>query len=125
MPATADVFVGRRLQKQDTRPSGNPAPAFNNEHPRLGSGRWHGAAPRDTQDPVEWFPRALLCSLPSVPTAAAPGIAWHTGRIMSRDKPFQHHGPTGPHGPSRVTAPSCFAGASPRVIRAGVLCDGR
>lgn len=96
---TADVLVGRRLQKQDTRPSGNPAPAFNNEHPRLGSGHWHGAGPRVTQDPVEWFPRGLLRSLPSRPHRSSPGIAWHTGRTMTagRNKPFQHHGPNGPH----------------------------
>lgn len=125
MPATADVFVGRRLQKQDTRSSGNPAPAFNNEHPRLGSGRWHGAAPRDTQDPVEWFPRALLCSLPSRPHRSSPRHRVAHGQDHVKGQTLQHHGPTGPHEPSRVTAPSCFAGASPLVIRAGVLCHGR
>lgn len=91
--------MGRRLQKQDTRPSGNPAPAFNNERPRLGSGRWHGAGPRDTRDPAEWLPRLCSAPCPPVPTGAASGIAWRTGRVMTagRDEPFQHHGLTGPH----------------------------
>lgn len=65
VPATADVSAGRRLQKQDTRPSGNRAPAVSNEHPRPGSARWHRAGPRGTQDTVDRFPGALLRCLPS------------------------------------------------------------
>lgn len=99
MPATADVFEGRLLQKQDTRPSGNPAPAFNNEHSQLGSGRWHGAGPRDTQDPVEWLPRALLHSLPSRPHRSSPRHRVAHGQDYDgrEGQALQHQGPTGPH----------------------------
>lgn len=99
MPATADVFEGRRLQKQDTRPSGNPAPAFNNEHSQLGSGRWHDAGPRDTQDPVERLPGALLHSLPSRPHRSSPRhrVAHGQDHDGREGQALQQHGPTRPH----------------------------
>lgn len=122
---TANVLVGRRLQKQDTRPSGNPAPAFNNEHPRLGSGRWHGAGPRGPRGVVSQA-SAPLPALPSPPEQPRHRVAHgqdHDGREEQALPTPRSHRP--PQEASPVTVRSRFAGASPRVIRAGVLCHGR
>lgn len=118
------LWAGACRNRTPVPPVTLPQPSIMNIR---GSAQVAGTVPLPATPRTPWngFPGLCSAPCPPVPTAAAPGIAWHTGRIMSRDKPFQHHGPTGPHGPSRVTAPSCFACASPRVIRAGVLCDGR
>lgn len=56
--------------------------------------------PATPRTPWSGFPG--LCSTPCspVPTGAAPGIAWHTGRIMTagRDKPFNTRVPPVPTG---------------------------
>lgn len=78
--------------------------------------------------PVPAAPRTPWGAFPGLCSAACPAvpIAGYPGRILmaGRDKPFQRHGPTGPHKRPLRSQPRAGLPA-PLPACAGALCHGR